>query len=115
MSCIVVWGTKVRRKRQKKISPELQSLLDTDPICYCPNCDEIRDPLVYRYNTWFTLYFIPLFRVSKGEEVLDCPVCTDQLETGSQANICTGCGKWNSHTKGFCPSCGTPVQNFNKT
>lgn len=108
--CIILCGVRTRRKRQKKISPELQRVLDQKPICYCASCNQTREPIVYRFNRWFTLYFIPIFRTSKGPEVLLCPVCQGQLQIGSQDNLCTGCGRWNSQSGGFCPACGTPVK-----
>ena len=111
MGCwIILCGCRTRRKRQKKISPELQRALDSRPICFCANCNSVREPVVYRYNEWFTLYFLPIFRFSKGPERLCCPVCASQLHIGSQENVCTGCGRWNQQNSGYCPGCGTPIR-----
>lgn len=108
-SCTVVIGSKLGKRLQKNVTPALQSVLDTKPLCYCSTCNLTREPVVYRANRWSIFCFIPCCRTKRGHEILICPVCLGEMQTGTQENVCVGCGKWNQPREGFCPSCGTTL------
>ena len=42
---------------------------------YCSTCGCTRELEEFRWANYFTLYFIPLFPIQKGESVWICPVC----------------------------------------
>lgn len=68
---IIFFGTKQRRVPVKD---------GARIITYCPQCECEQELREYRWRTYFTLYFIPLFPVNKGQTVMGCPVCgTDYL------------------------------------
>ncbi|MBU1052383.1 MAG: zinc ribbon domain-containing protein [Proteobacteria bacterium] len=80
----------------------------------CPVCGLAR-AYYRRVDQYFTLFFIPLFRVKKGEEYLMCEKCeqdikdfgfgNDSLETG-EIVTCNSCGQKMQTDFIFCPYCG---------
>jgi len=42
---------------------------------YCPKCNSTTRMYESSMRDYFTLFFIPLFPVEKGESVLTCPGC----------------------------------------
>lgn len=82
----------------------------------CPICGLAR-AYYRRIDHYFTLFFIPLFRVKKGEEFLMCEKCeqeiqefefgNDSLQSG-ETEICNKCGKKLKADFTFCPYCGKP-------
>ena len=87
--------------------------LDNQPQL-CPNCGLSRAYLS-RLDNYFFLFFIPIFRIRKGEPLVMCERCghaTD--ETGNlyaagtdlQAPRCLTCGETLAKDYPFCPYCG---------
>ncbi|MGB5157019.1 zinc ribbon domain-containing protein [Desulfobacterium sp. N47] len=82
----------------------------------CPVCGLAR-AYYRRIDHYFTLFFIPLFRVKKGEEFLMCEKCEQEIkEFGSENDsflydkivTCNNCGKKLHSDFIFCPYCGKP-------
>ena len=97
------------------ISPRIK-VLDGNPRL-CPSCG-LAQAYLKRADSYFSLFFIPLFRVKKGEPFLMCDRCetvaTDQgapFRTWKDPSThpCKSCGK--TLDKGFlyCPYCGNRV------
>ncbi len=42
---------------------------------YCPKCLCVQELQEFRWAKYFSLYFIPVFPVEKGESVLTCVGC----------------------------------------
>ncbi|MBW1984193.1 MAG: zinc ribbon domain-containing protein [Deltaproteobacteria bacterium] len=71
-----------------------------------------------RVDHFFSLFFIPLFRVKKGAPVIMCDNCMgrglgNQGNNGSwrgwQKRSCQNCGKSLKGDFEYCPYCGRPV------
>ena len=60
---IIIFGTRERNVE-----------LDSGQF-YCSQCDATRPYKRYRAATYFTLFFIPLFRVQDRGEYVECQVC----------------------------------------
>ncbi|MBA3036966.1 MAG: zinc ribbon domain-containing protein [Desulfobacterium sp.] len=82
----------------------------------CPVCGLAR-AYYRRIDHYFTLFFIPLFRVKKGEDFLMCEKCEQEMkefgfgDNSLQANkivTCNNCGKKLQVDFIFCPYCGKP-------
>lgn len=82
----------------------------------CPVCGLAR-AYYRRIDHYFSLFFIPLFRVKKGEEFLMCEICEQEIkefgfENGSFQSgdiaTCNNCGKKLQVDFIFCPYCGKP-------
>jgi uncharacterized CHY-type Zn-finger protein len=64
---------------------------------------------------YFSLFFIPLFRVQKGEAFLLCDRCEQEAKEfgfgsgalpGDKDALCGNCGKKIKDDFRFCPHCG---------
>lgn len=80
----------------------------------CPSCGLARARLK-RVDHYFSLFFIPLFRVKKGEEFLECPQCGvvsgkdgrgASSPDGAQPSRCPHCGYPLESGFRYCPYCG---------
>ena len=79
----------------------------------CPSCGLAR-ARVKRTDHYLSLFFIPLFRVKRGEPFLECPQCGVagvSYGTGSAPALgpvprCPHCGYGVDATFRYCPSCG---------
>jgi len=78
----------------------------------CPNCGLYR---LYRFrdDNYFNLFFIPVFRISKGAEYMMCEIC-DKPDLSSSAfrskrNNCVACGASLKKKFKFCPNCGNKI------
>jgi len=80
----------------------------------CPACGLARARL-QRVDHYFSLFFIPVFRVKKGDVFLFCDRCnrpvndrSGQLEAKREASpaACAVCGRELEDEHRFCPYCG---------
>ncbi len=78
----------------------------------CPNCGFNR-AILKRTDHYFTLFFIPLFRVQTGKTFLECTYCSslnreykDQPFIIKHIEQCPKCGKKVSREYKYCPYCG---------
>jgi len=84
--------------------------LDKNPRT-CPICG-LSGAFLKRVDHWITIFFIPLFRIKKGEPFLECPRCGPVFkeEVASERReiipICPACGRQLSPEYKFCPFCG---------
>lgn len=80
----------------------------------CPVCGLVR-ARYKRVDHYFSLFFIPLFRVKKGEAFLMCDKCEQEIKEfgygheslpGEKEALCGNCGKGLRGDFRFCPYCG---------
>ena len=96
------------------ISPKTTAL-DTVPR-RCPVCGKSKAYLK-RVDHYFSLFFIPLFRVKKGEPVVICDNCMgsslDGYDTSAKndwkGRSCNHCGESLKSDFEYCPYCGRHV------
>lgn len=98
------------------ISPKIKTLDATPRLC--PQCGLVRAYLK-REDHYFTLFFIPLFPVKKGQPVLICERCGQSgqdlgkmmpshayTDKAASQNKCAACGKVLQENFKYCPYCG---------
>lgn len=66
---IIVFGT----KRIFKHFGELEN-------CQCSRCNNVSSWDFKEFRDWFTLFWIPIFPISKKKEFLQCPICHQAYE-----------------------------------
>lgn len=98
------------------IQPKTVTLDETPKVC--PSCG-LQQAKLKRIDHYFSLFFIPLFRVKKGEPVLMCENCNfvappDQAEALTHIahrtkQYCPSCGYVLDPSFNYCPRCGTKV------
>jgi len=97
------------------ISPKIK-VLDNSPRI-CPSCG-LAQARLKRVDSYFNLFFIPLFRVKKGEPFVICDRCerlTPETPSSYRPQApgtdlrCIGCGRLLAEEFKYCPSCGKPV------
>ena len=97
------------------ISPRIK-VLDGNPRL-CPSCGLARAYLK-RADSYFSLFFIPLFRVKKGDPFIICDRCetvvSDQAAPfrtwqDSWPYKCNSCGKSLDKKFVYCPYCGKKI------
>lgn len=97
------------------ISPRI-TVLDEIPRL-CPSCGLARAYLK-RADSYFSLFFIPLFRVKKGEPFVICDRCESVVPEGGApfrtwkdpgTTRCNNCGKTIEKGFAYCPYCGKPT------
>jgi len=91
--------------------------LDENPRL-CPACG-LAQAKIKRIDHYLTLFFIPLFRVKKGEPLLMCERCgfvapPDRAEEIANFSVgtrleCPKCGMILEPSFNYCPRCGTKV------
>jgi len=62
-----------------------------------------------RIDHYFSLFFVPLLRVKKGEPVLACDRCRQALNAMPDRR-CRRCNEPMDPTFKFCPFCGEPAK-----
>ncbi|MCP3954030.1 MAG: zinc ribbon domain-containing protein [Desulfobacterales bacterium] len=96
------------------VSPKT-TILDTTPRL-CPACGLARARM-QRVDHWLSLFFIPVFRVKKGDAFLFCDRCdlpVNGIPAGPDAEPeatqtgCSACGRSLEKDHRFCPYCGYP-------
>ncbi|MBW1698142.1 MAG: zinc ribbon domain-containing protein [Deltaproteobacteria bacterium] len=94
------------------ISPKIKTVDNTPRRC--PSCGLTRAYLK-RIDHYFTLFFVPIFPVKKGEPVLVCDRCQEQgfeyrgVEEPWQpkeVQMCSQCGRTLDKSFLYCPYCG---------
>jgi hypothetical protein len=83
------------------VQPKTVTLDETPGIC--PACG-LAQARLKRVDHYLSVFFIPLFRVKKGDPVLICDRCgaISSPEGDSQ-------GAFQEARRGRCPQCGNPV------
>ena len=97
------------------VSPKIK-VLDQNPR-RCPVCG-LNQAYSKRTDHYLSLFFIPIFRVKKGEPFIICDRC-EQTGQGpgpdfnqqqpEDASRCTYCGQSVSSDFKFCPHCGQRI------
>jgi len=89
------------------------TLVDKKPQL-CPVCG-LAKAHYKRTDQYFSLFFIPLFRVKKGEAFVMCDKCEQELKEfgyghesfpGDKEAVCHNCRKRFKGDFKFCPYCG---------
>lgn len=97
------------------ISPKTKIIDNTPRVCQACGLAQAR---LQRVDSYFNLFFIPLFRVRKGEPFVICNRCesiTSELPPAYHASPpgrdsrCKACGRPLEEEFRYCPSCGQPV------
>ena len=97
------------------VSPK-KKVLDQNPR-RCPMCG-LNQATYQRVDHYLSLFFIPLFRVKKGEPFIVCDRCakaTAGLRPDSNRQqrdafpTCGSCGKALDREFKFCPHCGKRI------
>lgn len=89
------------------IQPKIITVDETPRIC--PACG-LAQARLKRVDHYVSLFFIPLFRVKKGEDVICCERCQGPVTPGGWQHAappgCQRCGKPIDAHFQFCPHCG---------
>ena len=97
------------------VSPKT-TLIDKKPMI-CPVCG-LAQARYKRIDHYFSLFFIPLLRIKKGEAVLICDKCEQEVKefgfggspfSGEKELSCNNCGKKLQDGFDFCPYCGKAI------
>lgn len=84
----------------------------------CPACG-LYQARLKRLDHYFSLFFVPVFRVKKGNPLIQCGSCGSLFsESGqpwfgspeSKIGACPSCGKLLDAGFLYCPSCGKPIR-----
>ena len=101
----LICGCMERRRKQrtppKNGVPSWQPLRHTI-VLVVHVCNQVH---VIAIQTYFTLFCIPLFPVSRGPVWLGCLVCGQRVETRSARQLCESCGMFRGDAR-YCPRCG---------
>lgn len=89
-------------------------VIDQNPRL-CPNCG-LAQARLQRVDHWLSFFFIPIFRVKKGEEFIFCNRCdmpvfdssADATQHDQFSDSCSKCGRELAYDHRFCPYCGQP-------
>ena len=129
MFLFVIWGNKWRHKT-KGNGLRVEK--------FCPECDRRGEFFEVVPTEYFTLFFIPIFRLDTKKPLLECPNCHTRfyiqpqdylsgVKTFSKSNndgeikkedciiVCENCGKKlrvprrDDRIKGACPSCRSTI------
>ena len=97
------------------VSPKIK-VLDQNPR-QCPVCG-LHQAYYKRMDHYFSLFFIPLFRVKKGEPFIICDRCEKaspefgpdfMRQQPEDTRTCSNCGKTLGQDFNYCPQCGKRV------
>jgi hypothetical protein len=97
------------------VSPKTK-VLDQNPR-RCPVCG-LHQAYRKRIDHYLSLFFIPIFRVKKGEPFIICERCEKTIHEFGQeftqrpeaaADTCKYCGKSMDKNFTFCPYCGKRI------
>lgn len=67
---MVIWGLRWRDKTK------------SEGTFFCPHCGQMRPYQLKRPGYYFSLFFIPLLRVWKRSDVVECQVCKSRFDPG---------------------------------
>lgn len=99
------------------ISPKTKIIDNTPRICQACGLARAR---LQRVDSYFNLFFIPLFRVKKGDPFVICERCENITSEPAAAYHapppkrdfrCKACGQPLEKEFRFCPACGKQVHN----
>lgn len=105
---MIIWGSKAQKKAGRS------------GMFYCPTCKDDCRFTLYKWQRYFTLYFIPLFPTELLSSHVECARCRGEfkeliLEHSREQIIaalapwsCTSCNNTNSVDHASCLSCGQP-------
>ncbi|MGD8880565.1 MAG: zinc ribbon domain-containing protein [Desulfobacterales bacterium] len=97
------------------VSPKIK-VLDQNPR-RCPVCG-LHQAYYKRMDHYLSLFFIPIFRVKKGEPFIICDRCEQTAhapgpdvtpQQPEDARTCRYCGKTLDQNFKYCPHCGKRV------
>jgi RNA polymerase subunit RPABC4/transcription elongation factor Spt4 len=97
------------------VSPKTK-VLDQNPR-RCPVCG-LNQAYYKRMDHYLSLFFIPLFRVKKGQPFIMCDRCEQTIhefgpeftqKQNKEALGCKYCGKFIDSDFKFCPHCGRRI------
>jgi RNA polymerase subunit RPABC4/transcription elongation factor Spt4 len=97
------------------ISPKIK-ILDANPRL-CPSCG-LAQAYLKRADSYFSLFFIPVFRVKKGKPFIFCDRCetvvSDQRVPFDRwqnrgPRKCNNCGRMLDGGFSYCPYCGKKI------
>ena len=71
---------------------------------FCPKCAMLADMKLQRMSLYFSAFFIPLFPISRSEEVLRCNRCRGVFYPGS--NMTAPAPQSEERAVINCPECG---------
>jgi len=103
---MIIWGSKARKA------------VDKSGTFFCPACKDDRDFTAYKWQKYFTLYFIPLFATEHLGSYVECRGCRgefntsilgytrDQILSALAPWSCASCNNVNSSDRDSCVSCG---------
>ena len=73
---------------------------------FCARCGFVSDLRHENIRTWFTLFFIPIFPVSKAQAVLTCTRCGAGYDPAAPSYSPAAPETDETHTVLLCPTCG---------
>ena len=88
------------------IQPRTVTIDETPRIC--PSCG-LAQARLKRVDHYASLFFIPVFRVKKGETFVHCERCRQSAGTVAGKSACSRCGRALDSDFRFCPYCGAPL------
>jgi rubrerythrin len=97
------------------VSPKIK-VLDQNPR-RCPVCG-LNQAYYKRKDHYLSLFFIPIFRIKKGEPFIVCDRCEQTAHASGPdftrppregAHICISCGKALDKDFKYCPHCGKRI------
>jgi len=103
---MIIWGSKARKT------------VGQSGAFFCPSCKDDRNYTTYKWQKYFTLYFIPLFPMELLGSYVECRGCRGEFNTGvlshSREQIlaalapwtCESCSNVNASDRDSCVSCG---------
>jgi ribosomal protein S27AE len=88
----------------------------------CPRCG-YAELYAKRVDQYFSLFFVPLFRVKKGVPFVSCDHCRSVLDQNGRAideprtfrkdfRKCPTCGRSLDEDFEFCPRCGQKIRRL---
>lgn len=103
---MIIWGSKARKT------------VTQSGDFFCPSCRDDRSYTTYKWEKYFTLYFIPLFPMELLGSHVECHGCRgefnidvlglsrEQILAALAPWACRSCNNVNSSDTGICISCG---------
>lgn len=104
---MIIWGSKAKKSAGQS------------GTFFCPSCKHDCGYTAYKWQKYFTLYFIPLFPTELLSEHVECARCRGEFRPGilehSREQMlaflapwrCTACNNVNSSEHLACLSCGS--------
>ncbi len=103
---ICICGCRATTHRCRRTPEPLRGALVAGQRYHCAHCQAFREAGAFRRNQWFTCFFIPICRYSRGSAYIGCIVCKNAIQPGSEAVACASCAQPIEGRQRFCPHCG---------